>query len=85
MASHRQNAEVVEASNCVFVIQLNILSVTPDINFGSGAKIYGYWTAGSGKMLFQNQQKIIWRLCQYNHVMNDDNSYDDGYHHQKII
>ena len=38
----KQNAVVVEASNCDFVIQLNILSVTPDINFGSGAKIYGY-------------------------------------------
>ena len=38
----RQNAEVVQASNCEFLIQLNILSVTPDINFGSGAKIYGY-------------------------------------------
>ena len=38
----RQNAEVVGASDCKFFIQLNILSVTPDINFGSGAKIYGY-------------------------------------------
>ena len=38
----RKNVKVEEVSNREFLIQLNILSVTPDINFGSGAKIYGY-------------------------------------------